>query len=449
MYACGETVYNYMHIGHARPMIIFDALRRYLEYRGYTVTYVRNFTDVDDKIIARANGEGVDFQTVSDRYIAAELEDAAKLGVRPPTAAPRATQEIAAMVQIISRLVGQGHAYATNGSVFFDTLTFPGYGKLSKKNPEELEAGARVEVDPDKKTPLDFVLWKPAKPGEPSWPSPWGPGRPGWHIECSALAKQYLGDTIDIHAGGTDLIFPHHENEIAQSECANGLPFARYWLHNGLITVEGRKMSKSFNNFFTVRDIAQQFTHEEIRFFILNAHYRSAINFSEELLRASSNALERIRACLERLKFMAASASDTVFNAREAAMLADAALAQAAFFASLDNDFNTADALAAVFELVRFANIHVTDATSPPFADTLCRDIQKLCNVLGVFIAPEAQGEDTGWIEALLAKRQAARAAKDFALADGIREELAAKGILLEDTPGGPRWRRTPQEPRP
>ncbi|MDR1531286.1 MAG: cysteine--tRNA ligase [Clostridiales bacterium] len=454
MYACGETVYNYIHIGHARSMVIFDALRRYLEYRGYSVTYARNFTDIDDKIIARANAEGVPFEEVTRRYIAAELEDMEKLGVRPPTVAPRATEEIEGIIGIINTLLNKGFAYENNGAVFFETRKFSGYGKLSKKNIDDLEAGARVEVDADKKNPMDFVLWKPGRPGEPSWASPWGHGRPGWHIECSAMAKRYLGDTIDIHAGGTDLIFPHHENEIAQSECANEAPLARFWLHNGLIYVDGRKMSKSFGNFFTIRDLAKKFPHEVIRFFMINSHYRSAINFSEELMTASASALERIRVCVNRLRFIAEKASPPDGPAPRT--VSDAArldVFKQAFESALDNDFNTADAVAVIFDFVKFANVNVADNASPVFAKAILGKILDLCDVLGILtpsgspaseesLTP-AEDPQRAWVEEQIEKRQAARAARDFKLADAIRAELAERGILLEDTVGGARWKRS------
>lgn len=444
MYVCGPTVYDYIHIGNARPYVVFDTVRRYLEYKGYEVTYVQNFTDVDDKIINRANKENSSMQEISDRYIEEAFRDADGLNVRRATIHPRVTQEMDGIVEMIQTLVDKGFAYEDNGTVYYNTKMFPEYGKLSRKNLDELIAGGseRVAVDDAKKNPTDFVLWKPKKEGEPSWPSPWGDGRPGWHIECSVMARHHLGETIDIHAGGEDLIFPHHENEIAQSEAANGKPFARYWLHNGFITVDNEKMSKSLGNFFTVRDIAAQFPYEVIRFFILNGHYRSPINFSRELMQACQNGLERIKNARKELDFYIKNAQDTKMTAEEQAQSTELADYKAQFEEAMDDDFNTADAVSVIYELVRFSNIAVKSGVSKEYALMIQDMLDHLCGVLGIAEVQEdtVSDEDVAKIEALIAQRTEAKQAKDFAKADAIRDELAAMGVTIKDTRQGVQW---------
>ena len=444
MYVCGPTVYDYIHIGNARPYVVFDTVRRYLEYKGYEVTYVQNFTDVDDKIINRANKENSSMQEISDRYIEEAFRDADGLNVRRATIHPRVTQEMDGIVEMIQTLVDKGFAYADNGTVYYNTKMFPEYGKLSRKNLDELIAGGseRVVVDDAKKNPTDFVLWKPKKEGEPSWPSPWGDGRPGWHIECSVMARHHLGETIDIHAGGEDLIFPHHENEIAQSEAANGKPFARYWLHNGFITVDNEKMSKSLGNFFTVRDIAAQFPYEVIRFFILNGHYRSPINFSRELMQACQNGLERIKNARKELDFYIKNAQDTKMTAEEMTRSAELGNYKAQFEEAMDDDFNTADAVSVIYELVRFSNIAVKAGVSKEYALMIQDMLDHLCGVLGIAEVQEdaVSDEDVAKIEALIAQRTEAKQAKDFAKADAIRDELAAMGVTIKDTRQGVQW---------
>ncbi|MBR4014883.1 MAG: cysteine--tRNA ligase [Anaerotignum sp.] len=444
MYVCGPTVYDYIHIGNARPYVVFDTVRRYLEYKGYEVTYVQNFTDVDDKIINRANKENSSMQEISDRYIEEAFRDADGLNVRRATIHPRVTQEMDGIVEMIQTLVDKGFAYADNGTVYYNTKMFPEYGKLSRKNLDELIAGGseRVAVDDAKKNPTDFVLWKPKKEGEPSWSSPWGDGRPGWHIECSVMARHHLGETIDIHAGGEDLIFPHHENEIAQSEAANGKPFARYWLHNGFITVDNEKMSKSLGNFFTVRDIAAQFPYEVIRFFILNGHYRSPINFSRELMQACQNGLERIKNARKELDFYIKNAQDTKMTAEEKTRSAELGNYKAQFEEAMDDDFNTADAVSVIYELVRFSNIAVKAGVSKEYALMIQDMLDHLCGVLGIAEVQEdtVSDEDVAKIEALIAQRTEAKQAKDFAKADAIRDELAAMGVTIKDTRQGVQW---------
>ena len=444
MYVCGPTVYNYIHIGNARPYVTFDTVRRYLEYKGYEVTYVQNFTDVDDKIIKKANDEHTTMEAISERYIKECLIDADGLNVKRATYHPRVTQEMDHIIEMIDTLVKKGHAYEHEGTVYFDTKSFPEYGKLSKKNLDELIAGAsdRVEIDDAKKNPTDFVLWKPYKPGEPKWASPWGEGRPGWHIECSVMAKQYLGDTIDIHAGGEDLIFPHHENEIAQSEAANGVPFARYWLHNGFITVNNEKMSKSAGNFFTVREIAAQFPYEVIRFFLLNGQYRSPINFSRELMESCQNGLERIKNCVKDLQYYIENAQgDTLAPGEDPAQI-EAFRTQ--FETAMEDDFNTADAITAVYDLVKFINIHNKAGVTKAFAQKEMALLLTLTDVLGMVVLPkEEEGEDVEKIKALIEKRTQAKKAKDFATADAIREQLAEMGITIKDTRQGVQWFRS------
>ena len=445
MYVCGPTVYNLIHIGNARPMIIFDTVRRYMEYRGYEVNYVSNFTDVDDKIIKKAIEEGVSAEEVSARYIAECKKDMAGMNVKPATTHPQATQEIDGMIEMIQTLIDKGYAYpAADGTVYFRVKNFREYGKLSHKNLEDLQSGFRsiqVSGEDQKEDPLDFVLWKPKKEGEPYWVSPWSEGRPGWHIECSVMSKKYLGEEIDIHAGGEDLVFPHHENEIAQSECCNGKIFARYWMHNAFLNIDNRKMSKSLGNFRTVREISEQYDLQVLRFFMLNAHYRSPLNFSADLMESSRNALERIIEASTRLKDRIAAAQTVSASEEETALLKDAEAFTAKFEEAMDDDFNTADALAAVFELVKFANTNVTETSSGEFAQVLRAQLVKLCDVLGLIVDKKEEILDKE-IEDLIAERQAARKAKNFARADEIRNELLEKGIILKDTREGVKWTR-------
>ena len=440
MYACGPTVYNYFHIGNARCFVVFDMLRRYLEYRGYNVRFVQNFTDVDDKMIKRANEEGTTVAEVAEKYIGEYFVDAKGLGVVPATVHPRATENIDEIISIISTLIEKGHAYESNGDVYFRTLSDKGYGKLSHMPIDELEKGARIDVSDEKEDALDFALWKAAKPGEPKWQSPWGEGRPGWHIECSAMVLRYLGETIDIHCGGQDLTFPHHENEIAQSECCTGKPFARFWLHNGYINVNNTKMSKSLGNFFTVRDVAEKYGYPAIRFFILSAHYRSPINFSAEIIEQSKNALERIMNCRENLEFYKKSAAAGEPSSEQLASL-DAY--KAAFIEAMDDDFNTADGIAAIFELVRAANELIASNAPLGAVERASELLDELCGLMG-FVEAKS-GDDEAFIaevEAAIARRAAAKKARDFATADRIRDELKARGIELTDTPQGTTWKR-------
>ena len=443
MYVCGPTVYNFIHIGNARPMIVFDTARRYMEHKGYEVNYVSNFTDVDDKIIAKANEEGVSAQEISERYIAECKKDMADMNVKPASTHPLATQEIGGMIEMISDLVEKGYAYEVNGTVYFRTRKFKEYGKLSHKNLDDLRSGNRsllVTGEDQKEDPLDFVLWKPKKEGEPSWPSPWSDGRPGWHIECSVMAKKYLGPEIDIHAGGEDLIFPHHENEIAQSECCNGVPFARYWLHNGFLNIDNRKMSKSLGNFFTVREIGEKYDLQVLRMFMLSAHYRSPLNFSAELMEASKNSLERIINAVSNLNHLLGNASGELTE-EEAVLAKELDGFEAKFDEAMDDDFNTADAVSAIFELVRFANTSVDEKSSTAFVQAVKDRLVKLCDVLGLIVEKDEEILDED-IEKLIEERQAARKARDFKRADEIRDELQAKGILLEDTREGVKWKR-------
>ena len=444
MYVCGPTVYNLIHIGNARPMIVFDTVRRYLEHKGYEVNYVSNFTDVDDKIIAKANEEGVTAKEISERYIAECKKDMAGMNVKPATTHPLATQEIDGMIDMISTLIEKGYAYNVNGTVYFRTRRFKEYGKLSHKNLDDLRSGNRsllVTGEDQKEDPLDFVLWKPKKEGEPSWPSPWSDGRPGWHIECSVMAKKYLGEEIDIHAGGEDLVFPHHENEIAQSECCNGKIFSRYWLHNAFLNIDNRKMSKSLGNFFTVREISEKYDLQVLRFFMLNAHYRSPLNFSADLMESSKNALERITEAAARLRDRQAAATVQEATEDEKKLMQEEAAFVTKFEESMDDDFNTADALAAVFELVKFANTNVQEGSSKEFAGHTLEVMTKLCDVLGLTLEKKEEILDEE-IENLIAERQAARKAKDFARADEIRGLLLDKGIELKDTREGVKWKR-------
>ena len=445
MYVCGPTVYNLIHIGNARPMIIFDTVRRYMEYKGYEVNYVSNFTDVDDKIIKKAIEEGVSAEEISTRYIKECKKDMADMNVKPATTAPQATQEIQGMIDMIQTLIDKGYAYpAADGTVYFRGKKFKEYGKLSHKNLDDLQSGFRslkVSGEDQKEDPLDFVLWKPKKEGEPSWPSPWCDGRPGWHIECSVMSKKYLGEEIDIHAGGEDLIFPHHENEIAQSECCNGKIFARYWMHNGFLNIDNRKMSKSLGNFRTVRQIGEQYDLQVLRFFMLNAHYRSPLNFSADLMEAAKNSLERILEAAGKLRDRKDNAAVENITEEELALLKEAEGFVTKFEAAMDDDFNTADALAAIFELVKFANTNVNENSSKEFAAGLYEELFKLSDVLGLKIEKKEEILDKE-IEDLIQERQAARKAKDFKRADEIRDELLKKGIILKDTREGVKWQR-------
>ena len=445
MYVCGPTVYNLIHIGNARPMIIFDTVRRYMEYKGYEVNYVSNFTDVDDKIIKKAIEEGVSAEEISTRYIKECKKDMADMNVKPATTAPQATQEIQGMIDMIQTLIDKGYAYpAADGTVYFRVKKFKEYGKLSHKNLDDLQSGFRslkVSGEDQKEDPLDFVLWKPKKEGEPSWPSPWCDGRPGWHIECSVMSKKYLGEEIDIHAGGEDLIFPHHENEIAQSECCNGKIFARYWMHNGFLNIDNRKMSKSLGNFRTVRQIGEQYDLQVLRFFMLNAHYRSPLNFSADLMEAAKNSLERILVAAGKLSDRKDNGATENITEEELALLKEAEGFVTKFEAAMDDDFNTADALAAIFELVKFANTNVDENSSREFAGGLYEELFKLSDVLGLKIEKKEEILDKE-IEDLIQERQAARKAKDFKRADEIRDELLKKGIILKDTREGVKWQR-------
>lgn len=445
MYVCGPTVYNFIHIGNARPMIIFDTVRRYFEYKGYDVNYVSNFTDVDDKIIKKAIEEGVDADTISQRYIAECKKDMADMNVKPATTHPQATQEIGGMLEMIQTLIDKGHAYvAADGTVYFRTKSFKGYGKLSHKNLDEMMSGFRelkVTGEENKEDPSDFVLWKPKKEGEPYWESPWCQGRPGWHIECSVMSKKYLGEQIDIHAGGEDLIFPHHENEIAQSEAANGKTFANYWMHNGFLNIDNKKMSKSLGNFFTVREIGEKYDLQVLRFFMLSAHYRSPINFSAELMEASKNGLERIITCAERLKELLGKVFGDTLTEEEQENKKSVDELVAKFEAAMDDDFNTADAVSAIFELVKLANSTANAESSKAYVELLAGTLAKLSDVLGIITERKAEVLDSE-VEELIAARQQARKEKNFALADEIRQKLLDMGIVLEDTREGVKWKR-------
>ena len=444
MYVCGPTVYNYIHIGNARPMIVFDTVRRYFEYKGYDVNYVSNFTDVDDKIIKKAIEEQVSAQEISQRYIAECKKDMAGMNVKPATKHPLATEEICGMVEMISELIDKGYAYEKNGTVYFSTRKFKDYGKLSHKNLDDLRSGGRsllVSGEDEKEDPLDFVLWKPKKEGEPFWKSPWSDGRPGWHIECSVMSRKYLGEQIDIHAGGEDLIFPHHENEIAQSEAANGKEFARYWMHNAFLNIDNHKMSKSLGNFRTVREISEQYDLQVLRFFMLSAHYRSPLNFSAELMEASKNGLERILNATDNLKHLIASVAAEAMSVEEKEAFSKTDAYVEEFEKAMDDDFNTADAIAAIFELVKYANTTATAESSKEYLRGLLDRIVKLGDVLGLILDKKEELLDAD-IEKLIEERQAARKAKDFARADAIRDELLEKGIILKDTREGVQWKK-------
>ena len=445
MYVCGPTVYNLIHIGNARPMIVFDTVRRYMEHKGYDVNYVSNFTDVDDKIIKASIEEGVDASVISERYIAECKKDMQNMNVKPATTHPKATEEIDGMIDMIQTLVDKGYAYvAEDGTVYFRTRNFKDYGKLSHKNIDDLQGGMRsllVSGEDQKEDPLDFVLWKPKKEGEPYWESPWCDGRPGWHIECSVMSKKYLGEQIDIHAGGEDLVFPHHENEIAQSEAANGKEFSKYWMHNAFLNIDNKKMSKSLGNFFTVRDISEKYDLQVLRFFMLSAHYRSPLNFSADLMMAAKNGLERIITGTENVKYALSNAKKEQMDDAEKALLTEAKGFETKFDEAMDDDFNTADAISAIFELIKFANINATADKSKEFLQAILDEILTLTDICGLIVDKEEEMLDSD-IEALIAERTAAKKAKDFAKADAIRNELLEKGIILEDTREGVKWKR-------
>ncbi len=444
MYVCGPTVYNFIHIGNARPMIVFDTVRRYFEYKGYDVNYVSNFTDVDDKIIKKANEEGVSSDEISKRYIAECKKDMDGMNIEPATKNPLATEEISGMIEMIQTLIDKGYAYEKNGTVYYSTRKFKDYGKLSHKNLDDLRSGERsllVSGEDEKEDPLDFVLWKPKKEGEPFWKAPWSEGRPGWHIECSEMSKKYLGEQIDIHAGGEDLVFPHHENEIAQSEAANGKEFAKYWMHNAFLNIDNRKMSKSLGNFRTVREISEQYDLQVLRFFMLSAHYRSPLNFSADLMEASKNGLERIVNAADNLKFLKKNAADEKMTEEENKLFTQTDAFVADFERTMEDDFNTADAIAAVFDLVKFANSNTDSESSAEYLGKLFDLLVKLTDVLGLLVDKKEDILDED-IEKLIEERQAARKAKDFARADAIRDELLEKGIVLKDTREGVQWKR-------
>lgn len=445
MYVCGPTVYNLIHIGNARPMIVFDTARRYMEHKGYAVNYVSNFTDVDDKIIKKANEEGVEPSVISERYIEECKKDMEGLNIKPATIHPKATEEIDGMIEMIQTLIDKDHAYvAQDGTVYFKTRSFKDYGKLSHRNLDDLRSGERsllVSGEDQKQDPLDFVLWKPKKEGEPYWESPWCDGRPGWHIECSVMSRKYLGEEIDIHAGGEDLIFPHHENEIAQSEAANDREFAKYWMHNAFLNIENKKMSKSAGNFFTVRDISEKYDLQVLRFFMLSAHYRSPLNFSAELMEAAKNGLDRIISCVGNLNFLLENAADGGMTEEEAALAREAETYITKFDEAMDDDINTADAISAIFELVKFTNTHVSEKSGAAFIQALKDEIVMLSDICGLIVDKKEEILDAD-IEALIQERQDARKVKNFARADEIRDMLASQGIILEDTREGVKWKR-------
>lgn len=438
MYSCGPTVYNFFHIGNARPFIIFDTLRRYLEYKGYDVTFVQNFTDVDDKMINKANELGITVKELADQYINEYFIDAKGLGIKEATVHPRATENIHTIIELVENLIEKGYAYNVDGDVYYSTKKFEEYGKLSHQPLEDLESGARIDVNEDKNDPMDFALWKKQKPGEPAWESPWGLGRPGWHIECSAMANTYLGKTIDIHSGGQDLIFPHHENEIAQSEAANCCQFANYWIHNGYINVDNRKMSKSLGNFFTVRDVAKEFDYEVIRFFMLSAHYRSPINFSKDLMDSAKAGLERIKNCIANMEFFIQSANDRALNDEETALSNALDEYKEKFIKAMDDDVNTADAISVIFEVVGLANKSITAESNTALSviKKAVELIYELGGVLGILYKNEEESLPAD-IEALLEKRAEARKNKNWAESDAIRDELKSLGYEVKDTPQG------------
>lgn len=444
MYVCGPTVYNYIHVGNARCFVVFDMLRRYLEYKGYTVEYVQNFTDVDDKLIKKSAQEGILVPELADKYIKEYFKDAKGLGIREATVHPRATENIDKIIEFINQLIEKGHAYVVQGDVYFDEKSFPEYGKLSNYNTEDLEAGARININDNKKNPYDFVLWKSKKVGEISWPSPWGEGRPGWHIECSAMVDKYLGQEIDIHGGGPDLVFPHHENEIAQSECATGRVMARFWLHIGFLNVDNQKMSKSLGNFFMVRDAAEKFGYLAIRYFLLSAHYKSPINFSAEVLEQSKSALDRLNNCLENLKFRIEACNDREINKYEEHSLEFLEEKKTEFIKALDDDFNTADAIGYLFEMVRDINTCLAENDISIYYLKKAYDLlYELCDLFGFIKADdESFDNEYKYIEKMIEKRALAKKERDYKTADAIRDELSEKGIILQDTPQGVKWKK-------
>ncbi|MBR4360034.1 MAG: cysteine--tRNA ligase [Clostridia bacterium] len=436
IYACGPTVYDYFHIGNARPFITFDVLRRYFEHRGYEVTFVQNFTDIDDKMIKRANREGITVKELGDRFIQEYYHDAQSLGIRPATVHPRATEHIGEIIRLVKTLQDKGYAYEVNGDVYFDVEKDKGYGKLSGQNLEDLEAGARIDVDDVKRNPADFALWKAQKPGEPAWDSPWGKGRPGWHIECSAMSMKYLGETFDIHCGGKDLLFPHHENEVAQSECATGKPFARYWMHNGFINIDNEKMSKSLGNFFTVRDIVKEYNPEDIRMFMLSAQYRSPVNFSRDMVAQAHASLQRLYTARDHLLFLKKNAKDLPLTAEEEALLGRVAESAARFDAAMDDDLNTADALGAIFEIVKEANVGLNESSSRAAVEKTLQTLLELTDVLGLLMKKAEEGLPAE-IQALADERAQARKDKNWKRSDELRDALAAAGYTVKDTPQG------------
>ena len=436
IYACGPTVYDYFHIGNARPFITFDVLRRYFEHRGYEVTFVQNFTDIDDKMIRRANQEGITVKELGDRFIQEYYKDAGALGIRPATVHPRATEHIQEIIHLVKTLQDKGYAYEVNGDVYFDTKKDAGYGKLSGQNLDDLEAGARIDVDDGKKNPADFALWKAQKPGEPAWESPWGMGRPGWHIECSAMSMKYLGETFDIHAGGKDLLFPHHENEVAQSECATGKPFARYWMHNGFINIDNEKMSKSLGNFFTVRDILKEYNPEDVRMFMLSAHYRSPVNFSRDMVAQAHASLQRLYTARENLLFLKKNAPDKALTAEEEALLGRVKESADRFDAAMDDDLNTADALGAIFEIVKDANVNLNEQSAKAAVEKTLQTLLELTGVLGLLMKKAEEGLPAE-IQQMADERAQARKEKNWKRSDELRDALAAAGYLVKDTPQG------------
>ena len=443
MYVCGPTVYNFIHLGNARPFTVFDTLRRYFEYRGYDVTYIQNFTDVDDKIIKRSHEEGISPEEVASKYIKEYFTDCDGLGIKRATVHPQVTDNIENIIEFISDLVEKGYAYESNGDVLFRTRKFSEYGKLSHQNIDELELGARIDVDEKKEDPLDFVLWKAKKEGEPGWQSPWGEGRPGWHIECSVMSRRYLGNTIDIHAGGQDLQFPHHENEIAQSECCNDATFARYWMHNGYINVDGEKMSKSLGNFFTVREISEKYDLGLVRFFLLSTHYRNPVNFSDTILDQSKAGLERLTNSRDRAEFILEGLSQKELKEEEKEIMAQVPGFREKFISAMDDDLNTADAISAIFELAKFMNTNITENSSKEFVEECLKMFNELTGVLNIANKSEdVDDELTKKVEEMIAKRAQAKKDKDFALADQIRDELTSMGIAIEDTRQGVKWKR-------
>ena len=436
IYACGPTVYDYFHIGNARPFIVFDVLRRYLEHRGYEVKFVQNFTDIDDKMIRRANQEGITVKELGDRFIQEYYQDAAALGIRKATVHPRATEHIGDIIKLVKNLQNKGFAYEVNGDVYFDVKKDTAYGKLSGQNMDDLEAGARIDVDDVKHNPADFALWKAQKPGEPAWNSPWGLGRPGWHIECSAMSMKYLGETFDIHCGGKDLLFPHHENEVAQSECATGKPFANYWMHNGFINIDNEKMSKSAGNFFTVRDILKEYAPEDVRMFMLSAHYRSPVNFSRDMIAQAHASLQRLYTARDRMAFLLDSAAQKDMNEAEQQLMEKLQESTARFDAAMDDDMNTADAMGALFEIVKEANVVLNENSSKEALEKTLSTLQSLCDVLGILVKPYVM-ELPEEVQALADARATARKEKNWAKSDELRDALKALGYMVEDTAKG------------